>query len=458
MKKIQYIVLQEENGTFSIDVFNSNLLAPTDRNNIAKIKEVINSFHIQELPSIMRLHIKAEKIAEDKLFLFVRANLSNNINITAVPHIKTDYVYKIANDKIIVLMRESRWKYILERYDQVHTAHHSNADILQSIYNLSKQLYVSFISTMPAKYLLPAGSLQKFIQLHSHNQNILPTIQWCDEERRIYKIKDYPRSVLLKICPQMSLRLADQWKNKAVSLFSVLYFACNKCAYEILPDENHSSKEIAATLDWEKGTFITNKECNKSHYKLIAEVHESHLTTRWGFPGCYSVVGASGKVYYGKHHWKKTNNDSLSKNFSTFIEKILTSSTWYDESLRQACIKTTFKDHYNFTYMLYEKLFPHPLFNLSQHAEFGDNIDIQNLPNKLCDLACVHENKLCVCYGIQSRSDDSIQVEMLPIESFIEFFLPALHEGQEALVTGFIYNVAKLLFTHNMHVDLKEEL
>lgn len=462
MGDLQFIVLQQENDTFSLNIFrtkkNLSITPHHNETNIDKIKEAIHSFPENLFVSVIRLHIKAPNILDDKLFIFFKSSLPANITIEPLNHIKTDYVYKVARDKMIILVTDQRWKKILEAHDQVHTAHHNSGHILQSIYNLSGKLYLSFVSTIPARELLPPKCLQKFVSLHTSTEKALPTVLWCKQGKQIYRIKDYPRCVLLKLCPQMSLDLASKWMHKVISLFSVLYFVCDKFACTFDTDKEQDYGEFVAVLDCEEGTFITNKYYNANDYELIGRVHEPHFTSRWAFSGGSSVVGSSGTVYYGVKNIQKLHGDSISRKASLFLEAILTSRTWFDSSLEDISSKTTLIEQYNFTEELYRILINEPIFDFSAHSSSNYNLDTCNIAEKISDLTFVSHGKLYVYYGIRDKSNNSLNVSMLPVESFIEFFASALYEGQEAMKIGFIYHITTLLFNYNGSINLEAEL
>lgn len=459
MKKVQYIVLQQKKDKFSVDIFSSdplsNRILPEERNDTAKIREIVHTFPRNSMPTVLRVHISTSNFAEDKLFSFVKANLPRDVEVTKVNYIRNDYVYEVNPGKIIILVTQSRWKSILETFDQTHTANQENAKVLDAIYNLSGNLCLSFVSTIPASKLLPPHCLKQFVKLHTHNEKILPTVQFSHENRKIYQIQDYPRCVLLKLVPNMSLELASKWKHKIMSLFSVMYFTSNKYSTELLPSKE--CDEFAATLDWEMGTFITNRTYyDTSNYILIAEISEPHLATRWGFAWGCAVVGVSGKVYYGSENTSRINDESISSKCSEFLRAMLT-SCWFDDTLPKVSGKSSKHEQYNFTQKLYQHIIHDPIFTLSKQNK-QNNYFLENVYRNLCDLVFVKDKKLYVYYGIKDSIKNSIHLTMQPVESFVEFFASALNEGQEAVVTGFISHIATLLFVQQKGINLHEEL
>jgi hypothetical protein len=475
MERIQYIILQqeeeeeeekeeeegreeEEEETFTVAIFYSdsyiNIVKPEDRHNTNKIRKLIFSFPNECSPSVMRVHVNNTNISEDKLFSFVKTNLPSNVKIKR-SETTNNQVYEINNNKVIMLVHKSQWEKIIERKNEIHTADHHNGEILESIYSLSKTLPLSYVSGLKANIFLPKKCLQKYIRLHTVPNDVSrPTIQWSNEHRWIYRINDYPKSVLLKICPQISSKLASLWKHNVVSLSAVLYFITDRYVCEIVPDED--SNEFAATLNWQEGTFITNIKYNDySDITLISEITEPHLVSCWGLPTHCSVVGNSGKVYYGLTNIKDFDENVLSEKGALFINRILTSSTWYKDNYKLQSKKTLMKEKCEFIKSLYQELFHQPIFCISERDESGNIFDNRSILEKLCDFACIKKHRLYFHIAIKNKRDNSTYITCEPISFYFEHYLSVPNEGQEAIINGFIYHITNVLFTQYRAVRLR---
>ena len=459
MDKIRYIILDQKVDTISMDIVHCDGLQTTIETkecvDISRIENTVSTFHSDSVATVMRVHISANSIKEDNLFKFIKDRLVNKVIITKSDLTTSDHVYEVKQNKVIILVTKARWKQIMEAENEKHTADHANGRILCLIYQVSQKLILSFVSSITAKALLPKACLETFKKIHFYQKEPSPTIQWCNRSRYIYKIKDYPKCVLQKVCPKMHSELASLWDQKVLSLLSVLYFVRNECVYEIGNEESaDGNNEYTATLDWMKGTFITNKIYMSKDITLIAEVHEPHLSMRWGYPEYCSVVGKSGTLYYGNHDFDK---NILGERCALFLKKILTTSKWYRNSSAEECKENSIIKRCEFIRNVYQSLFDRPIL-ISSDQDMHDNyIDKDSLMEELSEFAVVSNNQLHFYFGYSS-DNDKIHLFKKPIEAFPELFLNGLYEGQKAITNGFVYYMTSKLFRNYQVITLQEEL
>ena len=436
MKEIQYITLKHHQSKFSMSIFKSNMITNVVvEENITKdekLKEVLKSFPTAQVACIICVFLKEDCVKTDPLFHFIKENLPH-YDIIQRTKIPSDIVYTMGKQKHIIFYTKNRWREIQENTKDIHTGDPKNGKILATIYEIKNYIPLQFVSSMNVKTFLPDRIKQQFINLHN-TSNINPTIKWCSQNQRLYKINNYPMCVLKKLCPLISDELASIWAHSFVSLFSVLFFVCNKYEYII---DCSQTEDFFATLNWKDGLFITNKHFSNDNKNVtfITEISEPHLITRWSYPELSSVVGQSGRVYYGLNDVDTLNRNILCEKGICFISKLLHSCTWY-----KSCYKETniISDQCEMLRNIFEFLFNESIFEAVN--------DSMSLVNKLSDLSFVHNNRLYIHYtfGV-SKKENMLRVE--PVESFFELFITDLCKGQEVTTNGFLLHMRNILYT-----------
>ena len=458
MIEIQYIVVRHnEGGQYEMNIHVSNLKGTiaVEKNQTVtlKIKDKITSLPEISGICILCALLNSDSINDDDLLIFLKSHLPKSINVQR-ENISTDLVFHIGRNKRMIIFTKSRWKKI-KISNEIHTGDPVNGKFLVGIYQSSNELPLGFLSSISVKMILPKNMFPAFIRLHTYKDDSSQTIQWATNHRRIYKLLDYPRCVLSKLCPNMPAEMASFWAHKFMSLLAVLYVSHNQFEYEISlanKTRTENGEELVATLNWKEGTFISNKKySNCDKFVLLQEIEEPHLMTRWGLPFLCSVVGKSGKSYYSSNEIKKLNENVFSRDGVSFITKILTCIDWYvsDNGSKENLPKDQ-SDQHEFLKRIYFKIFNRPVFTICDHE--------RSLAEKLCDLACVYGNHLHLHYA-QKTTQGAFIPFLQPVEMFAELFMSDLTNGQDMVSNGFFHHMKNILFTiHNNEFCLKNEI
>lgn len=450
MKGIIYYALfyEKEEAPYTLDIFHikKEVMKHTTLCNESEIKYIVHTFVHIDNPCVFRLHIKKEEnMQTDQLFIFFRDNLPKNLSIKKIMG-SEDHVYKIQkSDKLLVVVTEKKWEKIKQAPKAKHTADHLNGYILETIHNLSGKLPIMFSTQMKARDFLPNNLLLIYNSLHNQQSDIFPSIQQYMYKRMVYKIKHYPQSLITKICLSIPIEVVSVFLKHFVTILSVFYYMTGKYIYEL------TGEEYAATLNWEEGTFITNKDYSENKdVELICEINEPHLMTRWGTPNLCSVVGVdTGLLYYGLENIRQLDAKSLSIKGHMFISELLRSSKWYENRYAKMLNTKSDIERCAFVRTVCEAIFAGKIFSLNEVNKDGNLLDSRDLTEKLSDFTCIDaKQKMFInyCFEPLSKSSNLSGPDTGPVTIYAEYYLSAPNEGQRVVTNGFILHMKNILF------------